>query len=154
MAVTWQQGPGVPDVDVSALLLDATGRVRADAGLVFRNRPARPSGTVRHPGEGQGAGGTSPDRLWPDPASGARPRRQGPGPAGARGPRGRAVLRAPGRERLRRPAPLHLARPRGAGRGRVPPGRRGRPPRRTGPRPGAGVPRVEADGPGQAGVGG
>lgn len=35
VAVTWRQGVHVPDVDVSALLLDATGRVRSDADLVF-----------------------------------------------------------------------------------------------------------------------
>lgn len=40
VAVTWRQGVHVPDVDVSALLLDATGRVRSDADLVFYNQPA------------------------------------------------------------------------------------------------------------------
>ncbi|KAF3465416.1 TerD family protein [Streptomyces sp. Tu 3180] len=69
VAVTWQQGPGVPDVDVSALLLDATGRVRSDADLVFYNQPAHPSGTVRHLGKGQGAGGASADWLWLDLAA-------------------------------------------------------------------------------------
>ncbi|MFF3329512.1 TerD family protein [Streptomyces sp. NPDC002888] len=69
VAVTWQQGPGVPDVDVSALLLDAAGRVRSDADLVFYNQPAHPSGTVRHLGKGQGAGGASADWLWLDLAA-------------------------------------------------------------------------------------
>ncbi|MFI2504619.1 TerD family protein [Streptomyces sp. NPDC018972] len=69
VAVTWRQGPGVPDVDVSALLLDATGRVRSDADLVFYNQPAHPSGTVRHLGKGQGADGTSADWLWLDLAA-------------------------------------------------------------------------------------
>ncbi|MFC8393479.1 TerD family protein [Streptomyces sp. NPDC057238] len=66
VAVTWRQGPGVPDVDVSALLLDATGRVRSDTDLVFYNQPAHPSGTVRHLGKGQGADGTGADWLWLD----------------------------------------------------------------------------------------
>ncbi|MFG2132403.1 TerD family protein [Streptomyces sp. NPDC048751] len=69
VAVTWQQGPGVPDVDVSALLLDASGRVRSDADLVFYNQPAHPSGSVRHLGKGQGTGGASADWLWLDLAA-------------------------------------------------------------------------------------
>ncbi|MFJ4556335.1 TerD family protein [Streptomyces massasporeus] len=69
VAVTWQQGPGIPDVDVSALLLDATGRVRSDADLVFYNQPAHPSGTVRHLGKGQGDRGASADWLWLDLAA-------------------------------------------------------------------------------------
>ncbi|MET8829929.1 TerD family protein [Streptomyces sp. NPDC004610] len=48
--------PGTPAVDASALLLDATGRVRGDADLVFHNQPRHPSGAVRHAGVGQGAG--------------------------------------------------------------------------------------------------
>ncbi|WP_225832126.1 TerD family protein [Streptomyces sp. NK08204] len=48
--------PGTPAVDASALLLDATGRVRGDADLVFHNQPAHPSGAVRHAGVGQGGG--------------------------------------------------------------------------------------------------
>ncbi|KNB52269.1 TerD family protein [Streptomyces caatingaensis] len=43
-------GPGVPDVDVSALLL-AGGRVRSDADFVFYNQAAHPSGAVRHEGK-------------------------------------------------------------------------------------------------------
>ncbi|MET7319339.1 TerD family protein [Streptomyces sp. NPDC005549] len=66
VAVTWRQGAQVPDVDVSALLLDATGRVRSDADLVFYNQPAHPSGAVRHLGKGQGADGTGADWLWLD----------------------------------------------------------------------------------------
>ncbi|PWI20810.1 hypothetical protein DI272_32760 [Streptomyces sp. Act143] len=41
-------------MDVSALLLDATGKVRGDADLVFHNQPAHPSGAVRHLGTGDG----------------------------------------------------------------------------------------------------
>ncbi|MFF6995065.1 TerD family protein [Streptomyces sp. NPDC008313] len=66
VAVTWQQGPGVPDVDVSALLLDATGRVRSDADLVFYNQREHPSGTARHLGKAQGPGGTTADWLGLD----------------------------------------------------------------------------------------
>ncbi|MFF8377266.1 TerD family protein [Streptomyces sp. NPDC015661] len=40
-------GEGVPDVDASALLLDAAGRVRGDGDLVFYNQPAHASGAVR-----------------------------------------------------------------------------------------------------------
>ncbi|WP_143660740.1 TerD family protein, partial [Streptomyces fradiae] len=42
----WSSGPGVPDVDVSALLL-VSGKVRSDADFVFYNQPAHPSGAVR-----------------------------------------------------------------------------------------------------------
>ncbi|MEU4979273.1 TerD family protein [Streptomyces sp. NPDC021969] len=69
VAVTWRQSAHVPDVDVSALLLDATGRVRSDADLVFYNQPAHPSGAVRHLGKGQGADGTGADWLWLDLAA-------------------------------------------------------------------------------------
>ncbi|MEV4439146.1 TerD family protein [Streptomyces sp. NPDC049577] len=44
----WTPGPGVPDVDVSALLLGEGGRVRSDADFVFYNQPRHPSGLVRH----------------------------------------------------------------------------------------------------------
>lgn len=48
--VTRRAGPGIPDVDASALLL-AGGRVRADGDLVFYNQPAHASGSVRHQGK-------------------------------------------------------------------------------------------------------
>ncbi|MEU9338234.1 TerD family protein [Streptomyces sp. NPDC048290] len=48
--------PGTPAVDAAALLLDATGRVRGDADMVFHNQPRHPSGALRHAGLGQGAG--------------------------------------------------------------------------------------------------
>ncbi|MER6330632.1 TerD family protein [Streptomyces sp. NPDC001034] len=44
-----RHGPGVPDVDASALLL-AAGKVRSGADFVFSGRPAHPSGAVRHEG--------------------------------------------------------------------------------------------------------
>ncbi|AIR98177.1 TerD family protein [Streptomyces glaucescens] len=42
----WTPGQGVPDVDVSALLLGPDGRVRSDEDFVFYNQPRHPSGTV------------------------------------------------------------------------------------------------------------
>ncbi|MEU1282324.1 TerD family protein [Streptomyces sp. NPDC005805] len=47
----WTQGPGVPDIDASALLL-ADGKVRSDADFVFYNQPSHASGAVRHEGKG------------------------------------------------------------------------------------------------------
>ncbi|MFF4405885.1 TerD family protein [Streptomyces sp. NPDC001262] len=44
----WTPGPGVPDVDASALLLGDAGRVRSDEDFVFYNQPRHPSGLVRH----------------------------------------------------------------------------------------------------------
>ncbi|MFD5031357.1 TerD family protein [Streptomyces sp. NPDC058220] len=43
----WSPGPGIPDVDASALLLGAGGRVRSDEDFVFYNQPRHPSGVVR-----------------------------------------------------------------------------------------------------------
>ncbi|MGP3971187.1 TerD family protein [Streptomyces sp. 6N223] len=40
-------GAGEPDIDLSALLLGVTGRVRAESDLVFYNQPRHPSGLVR-----------------------------------------------------------------------------------------------------------
>ena len=42
----WTPGHGVPDVDASALLLGADGRVRSDEDFVFYNQPRHPSGKV------------------------------------------------------------------------------------------------------------
>ncbi|MBF9073603.1 VWA domain-containing protein [Streptacidiphilus fuscans] len=50
--VSWTKGAGVPDVDVSALLLASSGKVRSDADFVFYNQPNHPSGAVRHAGDG------------------------------------------------------------------------------------------------------
>ncbi len=44
----WAPGAGFPDVDLSALLLGADGRVRSDGDFVFYNQPRHPSGLVRH----------------------------------------------------------------------------------------------------------
>jgi stress response protein SCP2 len=54
--LTWSDGPGVPDVDASALLLDAAGRVRDDGDFVFYNQPQHVSGAVRHAGKSRAAG--------------------------------------------------------------------------------------------------
>lgn len=46
----WRTGPGVPDVDASALLL-VSGKVRSDGDFVFYNQAAHSSGAVRHEGK-------------------------------------------------------------------------------------------------------
>ncbi|MCT2594586.1 TerD domain-containing protein [Streptomyces sp. N2-109] len=46
----WRTGPGVPDVDASAVLL-VSGKVRSDADLVFYNQPRHAAGAVRHEGK-------------------------------------------------------------------------------------------------------
>ncbi|SCK42377.1 tellurite resistance protein TerA [Streptomyces sp. WMMB 714] len=48
--LSWRAGPGVPDVDASALLL-AGGKVRSDGDFVFYNQPRHASGAVRHEGK-------------------------------------------------------------------------------------------------------
>ncbi|MFD6337443.1 TerD family protein [Streptomyces sp. NPDC060131] len=54
----WRSGPGVPDVDASALLL-VSGKVRSDADFVFYNQPAHTSGAVRHEGKKTGPDGVT-----------------------------------------------------------------------------------------------
>ncbi|WNI26324.1 TerD family protein [Streptomyces sp. ITFR-16] len=61
----WHTAPGTPDVDASALLLLATGKVRSDADFVFYNQPAHASGAVRHEGK-RNAGGAATDTLSVD----------------------------------------------------------------------------------------
>lgn len=56
-------GDGVPEVDTSALLLDASGRVRDDGDLVFYNRLSHATGAVRHAGRVAGEGRTVADWL-------------------------------------------------------------------------------------------
>ncbi|WP_374115800.1 TerD family protein [Kineococcus sp. TRM81007] len=48
----WDAGPGVPDVDTSALLLTSAGKVRSDDDFVFYNQSAHPSGAVRYGRDG------------------------------------------------------------------------------------------------------
>jgi stress response protein SCP2 len=55
--LTWSPGEGLPDVDASALLVGADGRVRTDADFVFYNQPRHPSGLVRHRPKQQGESG-------------------------------------------------------------------------------------------------
>ncbi|MCX5201444.1 TerD family protein [Streptomyces sp. NBC_00237] len=43
----WTPGPGIPDVDASALLVGSDGRVRNDEDFVFYNQVRHPSGLVR-----------------------------------------------------------------------------------------------------------
>ncbi|MFF1547413.1 TerD family protein [Streptomyces sp. NPDC058291] len=62
--VGWRPGPGVPDVDASALVL-VGGKVRSDADFVFYNQPAHSSGAVRHEGKRE-AGGRTTDSLLVD----------------------------------------------------------------------------------------
>ncbi|MFI6684816.1 TerD family protein [Streptomyces sp. NPDC050485] len=62
--LAWRPGPGVPDVDASALLL-AGGRVRSDADFVFYNQPAHSSGAVRHEGKRPGPDAVT-DTLFVD----------------------------------------------------------------------------------------
>lgn len=55
--LAWSGGAGVPDVDASALLLTADGKVRDDADFVFYNQPTHASGAVAY--EGKQGGGTA-----------------------------------------------------------------------------------------------
>lgn len=52
--LSWSAGPGVPDVDGSALLLTGLGKVRSDGDFVFYNQPLHASGAVRHLGKRPG----------------------------------------------------------------------------------------------------
>ncbi|MER5220276.1 VWA domain-containing protein [Streptomyces flaveus] len=54
--LAWSEGPDVPDVDASALLLTAGGRVRGDGDFVFYNQPRHASNAVTHLGKQSGAG--------------------------------------------------------------------------------------------------
>ena len=49
--LTWTTGPGIPDVDVSALLLTEQGQVRSDDDFIFYNQPMHSSGAVSHGGK-------------------------------------------------------------------------------------------------------
>ncbi|MFJ4717136.1 TerD family protein [Streptomyces sp. NPDC088785] len=66
VTVAWQQGPRTPEVDVSALLLDAAGRVRSDADLVFYNQREHHSKAVRHLGRGRRGGSSGTDWIHLD----------------------------------------------------------------------------------------
>ncbi len=49
--LSWTAGPGIPDVDVSALLLEDSGEVGSDSDFVFYNQPAHYSGAVQLAGK-------------------------------------------------------------------------------------------------------
>ncbi|MFG3513411.1 VWA domain-containing protein [Streptomyces bobili] len=57
--ISWSERGGGPDVDVSALLLTAAGKVRDDADFVFYNQPRHASGAVTHLGKRTAAGVTA-----------------------------------------------------------------------------------------------
>ncbi|MFH9815775.1 VWA domain-containing protein [Streptomyces sp. NPDC017230] len=61
--LVWSAGPGVPEVDASALLLTPAGRVRDDGDFVFYNQPRHASDAVvylgKQDGHGTGAGVTT-----------------------------------------------------------------------------------------------
>ncbi|WP_086769080.1 VWA domain-containing protein [Streptomyces bobili] len=57
--ISWSERGGGPDVDVSALLLTAAGKVRDDADFVFYNQPRHASGAVTHLGKRTAAGVTT-----------------------------------------------------------------------------------------------
>ncbi|MEU3546096.1 VWA domain-containing protein [Streptomyces longwoodensis] len=63
--LSWQHGPGAPDVDASALLLTGAGRVRDDGDFVFYNQPRHASGAVRHLGKGS-SGAVTTDTVAVD----------------------------------------------------------------------------------------
>lgn len=63
--LAWAAGPGVPDIDASALLLTSVGRVRDDGDFVFYNQPRHASGAVRHLGK-QYADGAATDTVEVD----------------------------------------------------------------------------------------
>lgn len=66
--LSWTAGPAVPDVDASALVLGADGRVRSDDDFVFYNQPRHASGAVRHLGKQRGSDTLEADlaALGPD----------------------------------------------------------------------------------------
>ncbi|CAM5595585.1 Stress response protein OS=Streptomyces tendae OX=1932 GN=F3L20_31415 PE=3 SV=1 [Streptomyces tendae] len=63
--LAWSAGPGVPDIDASALLLTSVGRVRDDGDFVFYNQPRHTSGAVRHLGK-RHADGAATDTVEVD----------------------------------------------------------------------------------------
>ncbi|MFE6866585.1 VWA domain-containing protein [Kitasatospora sp. NPDC057692] len=64
--VGWPGGGGGPDVDASAVLVGANGRVRGDGDFVFYNQPRHTSGAVVHRGRTSGAAGAVVERIEVD----------------------------------------------------------------------------------------
>ncbi|WP_030198746.1 TerD family protein [Streptomyces sp. NRRL S-87] len=62
----WTDGPDVPDVDASALVLGPDGRVRSDEDFVFYNQPRHPSGAVWRLGKKRLAGDAITDAVQAD----------------------------------------------------------------------------------------
>lgn len=60
--LTWRAA-GAPDVDASALLLNAAGKVRAETDFVFYNQPSDAAGAVRHEGKRPAADGIVTDTI-------------------------------------------------------------------------------------------
>ncbi|TGB17389.1 TerD family protein [Streptomyces palmae] len=60
-------GPGAPEVDAAALLVDSGGKVRGRGDLVFYNQPEHAGSGVRLVGSAQGEGGVVADWLEIDP---------------------------------------------------------------------------------------
>lgn len=65
--LSWSAGPGVPDVDASALLLTDAGQVRSDGDFVFYNQPRHASDAVRHLGKRPGADSVEVDLAALEP---------------------------------------------------------------------------------------
>lgn len=63
--LAWAAGPGVPDIDASALLLTEGGRVRDDGDFVFYNQPRHKSAAVTHLGK-RSATGAATDTMEVD----------------------------------------------------------------------------------------
>ena len=75
-SLRWTGGPGIPDVDVSALLLDEDGEVASDADFVFYNQPNHYSRRGADRRQDAAAAGLRLDRRRPDQgAAGHRPDR-------------------------------------------------------------------------------
>ncbi|WP_394249514.1 TerD family protein [Arthrobacter pityocampae] len=51
------------DLDASALLLGADGKVRSEADFIFYNQPATPDGTVVHKGDNRSGAGDGDDEV-------------------------------------------------------------------------------------------
>ncbi|MFD8518434.1 VWA domain-containing protein [Streptomyces capillispiralis] len=60
--LAWAPGPGMPDIDASALLLTEAGRVRDDGDFVFYNQPRHSSDAVTHLGK-RSAPGAAADTV-------------------------------------------------------------------------------------------
>ena len=64
--LSWDARSGSPDVDASALLLAADGKVRDDADFVFYNAPHHASSAVSHEGKRQLVDGSLTDTFGVD----------------------------------------------------------------------------------------